>query len=209
MSHHLFVVSAPSGAGKTSLVRALLEQLSDCGVAVSHTTRARRREETDGINYHFTDEPTFRQMIKKGAFLEWANVFGNLYGTSIEAATLVLESGKHLILEIDWQGAEQIRQAMPEARSVFIFPPSTAALKERLENRAQDDEATVQKRLNAAVEEMSQFRKFDYLIVNDDFDVALSELQRIVTGQGEDLTVEDRLPELKSLIADLLPQNLP
>lgn len=209
MSHHLFVVSAPSGAGKTSLVRALLDQRQNCGVAVSHTTRAMRKGEADGVNYHFTDEPTFRQMITKGSFLEWANVFGNLYGTSIEAATRVLENGQHLILEIDWQGAAQIREKMPEARSIFILPPSLEALKQRLESRAQDDEATVRKRLAGAVEEMSHCFEFDYLIVNDHFETALTELQTIVDGEGHVHLRDNRLPDLEGLLADLLQQNLP
>ncbi len=200
----LFVVSAPSGAGKTSLVRALIEKLDDMGVAVSHTTRARRPEETNGINYHFISEQQFRLMIDKAAFIEWANVFGNLYGTSIEAAELVLNSGKHLILEIDWQGAQQVRSKMPNTESIFILPPSLKTLRDRLEGRAQDDAATVKTRTSAAIEEISHCQEFDYIVVNDDFETALDEMKSIVAGEGEHLRRVRRQEELSPLLEDLL-----
>ncbi|MBT4160440.1 MAG: guanylate kinase [Gammaproteobacteria bacterium] len=203
----LFVVSAPSGAGKTSLVRALIESDSTVGVCISHTTRRQRDGEEDGINYHFIEDTAFRSMVDAGEFIEWAHVFEHLYGTSIHAANEVLDSGKHLILEIDWQGAAQISQRIPDTKTIFIFPPSLDSLRSRLESRAQDDDETVEKRMAAAFEELSHFEEFDYLIVNDEFDEALSELQDIVSGEGNQLTRAKRLPALNSLICDLLPQN--
>ena len=207
----LFVVSAPSGAGKTSLVRALMETTDNTGVAVSHTTRPQRPEEQNGVNYYFTDEASFKQMVDDGQFLEWANVFGHLhlYGTSIPAANLVLSSGKHLILEIDWQGAAQIREKNPATQSIFILPPSLKALRDRLEGRAQDDEATVDKRMDAAFDELSHYGEFDFLIVNDDFESALSELKAVIAGKNEKARLARRLPELEGLIRDLLPQLMP
>lgn len=203
----LFVVSAPSGAGKTSLVRALLEAETTMGVAVSHTTRAMRPEEVDGVNYHFTDTETFNQLADRGGFIEWANVFGNLYGTSIEAANRVLDEGKNLILEIDWQGAAQVREKFPETQSIFIFPPSLKALRERLEGRGQDDADIVQKRMDAAFEELSHWSEFDFLIINDQFDDALIELTSVVKGQGDSLRKTMRENELQPLISELLPQD--
>ena len=207
-SGQMFIISAPSGAGKTSLVRALLERQQATGVAVSHTTRRHRPGEVDGINYHFIDEARFREMIDAGAFLEWASVFGHLYGTSIDAANQVLAQGQHLILEIDWQGAQQVRQKMPSAASVFILPPSLKTLRERLEARAQDDAETVRKRTAAAIEEISHFREFDYLVVNDDFETALDELTEIVEGRGQPYRRDSRLPDLQGLVEDLLSGNL-
>ena len=203
----LFVVSAPSGAGKTSLVRALIESSPAIGVAVSHTTRAKRPEEIDGTNYHFITPGQFRQMADNAEFLEWATVFGHLYGTSTEAVSQVLGAGKHLILEIDWQGAAQVRQKIPGTQSVFIFPPSLKSLRERLQNRAQDDEETVETRMAAAFEELSHWQEFDYLIVNDDFDTALSELKSVIEGTGLQYRRESRSEELAALIRDLLPQT--
>lgn len=203
----LFVVSAPSGAGKTSLVRALIDGERNIGVAVSHTTRKQRDGEENGVNYHFVDESRFRDMVEAGEFLEWAHVFEHLYGTSLFAAEGVLASGRHLILEIDWQGAQQIRRQVPGTKTIFIFPPSLAALRDRLKARAQDDEETVDKRMAAAFRELSHFAEFDYLIVNDIFDVALAELREIVNGNGEHLTREVRLPGLEPLIDDLMPEK--
>ena len=208
-SGNLFVVSAPSGAGKTSLVRALLEQLPEIDVAVSHTTRPQRPDESGGVNYHFIDEAAFRAMVEKEEFLEWATVFEHLYGTSVGAANLVMAKGKHLILEIDWQGAAQIRRRIPATQSIFIFPPSLKSLRDRLENRAQDDEATVDKRMNAAFEELIHYDEFDYLIVNDDFDTALNELIQIVGAHGDQFSKDKRLPALAPLIRELLPQKAP
>jgi len=199
----LFVISAPSGAGKTSLVKALMEADTSIGVAVSHTTRPQRPEEVDGVNYHFIDETRFRQMVDGEEFLEWATVFENLYGTSIAAANRVLDGGQHLILEIDWQGAEQIRRSLEQTTTIFVFPPSHKALRDRLEARAQDDTETVDKRMAAAFEELSHYAEFDYLIINDDFDVALSELTEVVHGSGDDYHRDVRLQQLTSLLEDL------
>lgn len=203
----LFVVSAPSGAGKTSLVRALLDAEATMGVAVSHTTRPMRPEEEDGVNYHFVDTGTFRQLADQGGFIEWANVFGNLYGTSVDAANRVLDEGKNLILEIDWQGAAQVRQKFPDTQSTFIFPPSLSALRQRLEGRGQDDAETVQKRMDSAFQELSHWHEFDYLIVNDIFDEALQQLTSVVNGTGTRLLKSERQAELKPLISELLPQD--
>ena len=202
----LFVVSAPSGAGKTSLVRALMERSDTIGVAISHTTRARRPEEIDGTNYHFVSKADFTAMVDRGEFLEWATVFEYLYGTSTSAVRHILSQGKHLILEIDWQGAAQVRQKLPDAQSIFIFPPSLSALRDRLENRAQDDVKTVDKRMSAAFEEVSHWHEFDYLVVNDQFDVALAELHTIVTGKGVRYHRDKQTKVLGPLIDDLLPQ---
>lgn len=201
----LFVVSAPSGAGKTSLVKALIESSDDIGVAISHTTRPRRPEEVDGVNYHFVSETTFRDMIDKAAFLEWAHVFDNLYGTSIAAAELVMNTGKHVFLEIDWQGAQQVREKISRTESIFILPPSLNTLRERLEARAQDDAETVARRTSAAIEEISHSDEFDFIVVNDDFDTALGELKMIVTGEADHLRRGNRVQELAPLMEDLLP----
>ena len=206
---NLFVVCAPSGAGKTSLVQALVDRHQEMAVVVSHTTRRRRPEETDGVNYHFVDEETFRRMASDGAFLEWAGVFGNLYGTSRAAVDDALGEGKHLILEIDWQGAAQIRKAMPAALTLFILPPSLAVLHERLVARGQDDEATVERRMASARKDTSHFDEFDYLIVNDDFDTALKQVIDIVGGRGETLTTGCQRERLADLIGDLLPGEAP
>ena len=202
----LFVISAPSGAGKTSLVRALMECSNTIEVAISHTTRAKRPEETDGINYHFVPEVEFYALVDRGEFLESATVFEHLYGTSASAVNLILHQGKHLILEIDWQGAAQVRQKLPGTQSIFIFPPSLGALRDRLENRAQDDLETVDKRMSAAFEELSHWHEFDYLIVNDQFDTALAQLQAVVAGEGADYHRNRQFKALGHLIEDLLPQ---
>ena len=202
----LFVISAPSGAGKTSLVRALMERSNTIGVAISHTTRTKRPEEQDGINYHFITEGEFNTLVDRGEFLESATVFEHLYGTSTSAVNLILQQGKHLILEIDWQGAAQVRQKLPGAKSIFIFPPSLSALRDRLENRAQDDVETVDKRMSAVFEELSHWQEFDYLIVNDQFDTALAQLQSVVAGQGSDHHISKQMKALGPLIDGLLPQ---
>lgn len=183
---NLYLISAPSGAGKTSLVKALLaaplEQRADAGlcVSVSHTTRPKRPGEEHGVNYHFVDVATFEDMQNRGIFLENAVVFGNFYGTSREWVQARLSLGWDVILEIDWQGAAQVKARMPEAVSIFILPPSRAALEQRLTARGQDDAAVIAERMAKAVHEMSHYEQADYLVINDDFDTALADLQAIL-----------------------------
>jgi len=179
----LYTVSAPSGAGKTSLVNALVASCDDLLVSISHTTRAIRPGEVDGVNYHFTGEAQFLAMLERGEFLEHARVFGNLYGTSSLWVEEQLGQGRDVILEIDWQGARQVKRLMPAAQAIFILPPSREALRERLTSRGQDDEAVIETRLGEAVEEMSHYVEADFLVVNEDFDRALQELQAIVVSQ--------------------------
>ena len=175
----LYIVSAPSGAGKTSLVKALIDLEPQIRVSVSHTTRAMRPGEVDGENYHFVSREAFVKMIEHGDFLERAEVFGNLYGTSQSYLQQTLDEGHDLILEIDWQGAEQVRKLMPQARSIFILPPSQQALRERLNNRGQDSDEIINGRMREAVSEMSHYVDYDYLIINDDFALALEDLKAI------------------------------
>ena len=175
----LYIVSAPSGAGKTSLVKALIDLEPQSRVSVSHTTRAMRPGEVDGENYHFVSREAFVKMIEHGDFLERAEVFGNLYGTSQSYLQQTLDEGHDLILEIDWQGAEQVRKLMPQARSIFILPPSQQALRERLNNRGQDSDEIIDGRMREAVSEMSHYVDYDYLIINDDFALALEDLKAI------------------------------
>lgn len=179
----LYTVSAPSGAGKTSLVNALIRDNPELRVSVSHTTRAMRPGEVNGVNYHFIAEQDFRAMLERAAFLEHAQVFGNLYGTSQAWVEQQLDEGIDVILEIDWQGAQQVKRLMPQTQAIFILPPSRETLKQRLNNRGQDDSATIAARMAKAVEEMSHYVEGDYLVVNLDFDTALAELQAIITAQ--------------------------
>lgn len=179
----LFIVSAPSGAGKTSLVRELIERLDGLQVSVSHTTRARREGEVDGVNYHFCQTETFRAMIERGDFFEYARVFDNYYGTSRQAVQTLLAAGQDVILEIDWQGAQQVREQMRDAVSIFILPPSRAELERRLASRGTDEHAVIERRMRAAISEMAHFDEYDYLVVNDDFTTALSELTSLVISR--------------------------
>lgn len=178
----LFIVSAPSGAGKTSLVKALCSELSGVSLSVSHTTRGMRPGEQDDVDYHFVAPGVFEELIVAGDFLEYAEVFGNFYGTSRSAVKAQLEDGDDVLLEIDWQGARQVRELMPETQSIFILPPSREALEQRLEGRGQDSDEIISKRMLAARAEMAHFDEYDYLIVNDDFDLASAELQGIVAA---------------------------
>ncbi|CAK18052.1 guanylate kinase [Pseudomonas entomophila] len=175
----LYIVSAPSGAGKTSLVTALIKDDQHVRVSVSHTTRAMRPGEEHGVNYHFVIHEEFKALIAKGDFLEHAEVFGNFYGTSRSALQETLDQGYDLILEIDWQGAQQVRKLMPEAVSVFILPPSQEALRQRLDGRGQDSEEIIAGRMKEAVSEMVHYDEYDYVIINDDFGVALDELKAV------------------------------
>jgi len=179
---HLYIVSAPSGAGKSSLVNALVERMPGIFVSVSHTTRAQRPGEQDGQHYHFVNESTFESLVNEGAFLEHANVFGHYYGTSVHSVEAQLDAGHDVILEIDWQGAQQVRARLPEARSVFIAPPSIDALQERLVKRAQDSAEVIARRLSEARADMTHFDEYQYVIVNQDFTVALDQLCAIVSA---------------------------
>ena len=179
----LYVISAASGAGKTSLVNAVLQQVSDLEVSVSHTTRAPRKGEVDGVNYYFIDKEKFEAMVAAGDFFESALVFGNMYGTSRQHIQQQLSKGKDVILEIDWQGARQIRQLMTDCKSIYILPPSITALRERLTSRGQDDEAIINKRMREAISEMSHYAEFEYLVINDDFNEARDNLASIIMGQ--------------------------
>jgi guanylate kinase len=198
----LFTVSAPSGAGKTSLVNALLQRCQDLRVSVSHTTRPMRPGEEDGVNYHFVDESTFHAMLEQAAFLEHAQVFGNLYGTSQAWVEQELATGTDVILEIDWQGAQQVKRLMPETQAIFILPPSRATLEQRLTARGQDDNTIITARMAEAVEEMSHYTQGDYLVVNRDFDTALEQLQAIVDCQR--LRTSRQQVDLAHLLQDLL-----
>ncbi|MCL7945656.1 guanylate kinase [Marinobacter sp. ATCH36] len=179
----LYVISAPSGAGKTSLVAGMLEQDGKLGVSVSHTTRPMRDGEQNGVNYHFVSRDDFEAMITRGEFLEHADVFGNYYGTSQVWVKQTLARGQDVILEIDWQGAEQIRRLMPGCVSIFIVPPSPEALEERLTGRGTDAPEVVERRLKEASDECSHALEFDFLVVNDNFDIALEDLLSIVRSQ--------------------------
>ena len=186
----LYTVSAPSGAGKTSLVKALVGDDAGIELSVSHTTRARREGEEDGRDYHFVSEQEFRGMIERAEFIEHAEVFGNLYGTSQGAVREQLQSGRDVILEIDWQGARQVRHAFPEAVAIFILPPSRETLEERLRGRGQDSDETVHARMAGAIAEIEHYVECDYLIVNEIFDVALVELRSIVRAHRVKFAVQ-------------------
>ncbi|MCH9690755.1 MAG: guanylate kinase [Gammaproteobacteria bacterium] len=198
----LYTVSAPSGAGKTSLVKALVESDQNVRVSVSHTTRAMRPGEVDGTNYHFVELQQFLGMLNDNAFLEYAQVFENYYGTSKAWVEETLRSGRDVILEIDWQGAAQVRRLMPETLSIFILPPSRQALRERLIGRGQDVPSVIDKRMAQAVDEMSHYEDAEYLIVNDDFATTLQELASIVVAQRQTLKRQRRCHQ--ALLQDLM-----
>jgi guanylate kinase len=183
MKGRLFVITAPSGAGKTSLIKALLQDEPGLQLSTSYTTRAPRPGERNGREYHFVDEPTFVAMRDRGEFLESAEVHGNRYGTSNKVIAETLERGQDLILEIDWQGASQVRRLYPQAIGIFILPPSMAELEHRLRTRAQDAEAVIQRRLANAQAEMAHAGEFKYAIINKDFDTARAELANIIRGE--------------------------
>ena len=181
----LFVIAAPSGAGKTSLVRALMEREPGLRFSISYTTRKQRPNEIHGRDYFFVSREEFDRMVAAGEFLEHATVFDNSYGTSRRQVEASLEAGQDLILEIDWQGAQQIRRALPECHSIFILPPSRAELERRLRGRGTDSEDVIRRRLRDAAGDMGHWREFDFVVVNDDFETALAGLQAIVHGRGE------------------------
>ncbi len=179
----LYIISAPSGAGKTSLVKALTESTDSISVSTSHTTRKPRSGEKNGTDYFFTSTDPFKAMLEKGEFLEHAQVFDNYYGTSTKAVQEVLNRGEDLILEIDWQGAQQVRRTLPESIRISILPPSKSILEQRLRKRGQDSEEIIAKRMSSAVDEISHFCESDYIIINDDFTTALKDLKSIIRAQ--------------------------
>jgi len=187
----LYIVSAPSGAGKTSLMTALVANADDIRVSVSYTTRPMRSGEKEGVNYNFTDVATFEKMIADDVFLEHANVFGNYYGTSKTWVEQELARGVDVILEIDWQGGEQVRSKMPDAVGVFILPPSRQELEKRLRGRGQDADDVIARRLSEAVTEMREYIHYDYVVVNDDFDIALGDIQAIVRARRQRRAAQD------------------
>ena len=199
----LFIVSAPSGAGKTSLVRELIERVDGIQVSVSHTTRAQRDGEVDGVNYHFTHATDFEARIARGEFFEYARVFDHYYGTSRCAVQTLLDAGQDVILEIDWQGARQVRKKAPEAVSIFILPPSRSELERRLASRGTDEHAVIARRMRDAVSEMSHYDEYDYLVINDDFTTALDELKSLVISRRITLTSmrEHHAPLLDALLS--------
>lgn len=198
----LFVVSAPSGAGKTSLVGKLRAQVEGFTVSVSHTTRARRPGEEHGRDYHFIERTEFERLASQGAFLEYARVFDHYYGTARETVDTALAEGKDVMLEIDWQGARQIKAVMPACLSIFVLPPSRETLLRRLHGRGQDDAKTIARRMQDAISEMSHYAEYDYLIVNDDFETALEEMRSIVLASR--LKTARQAEQLGGLIASLL-----
>jgi len=199
---NLFIVSAPSGAGKTSLLKAITSKHDTVTTSVSTTTRPIRTGEENGKDYHFVSIAEFKNMIRAGEFLEYAEVFGNFYGTSRSRITEQLNTGNDLVLEIDWQGAQQVRKLLPDATSIFILPPSQQALTDRLIGRAQDDESVIKKRMAAAMEEISHYHEFDYLVINDVFEQALEEIELIIKSHR--LTQKKQFALHHQLITDLL-----
>ena len=198
----LFIISAPSGAGKTSLLRALLDQDPHLRASVSHTTRPRRNGERDGVDYHFVTTEQFQKLVAEGAFLEHARVFDNFYGTSEAGIHQQLEAGTDVVLEIDWQGARQVRERIRDTVSIFILPPSRESLVQRLTGRGQDSAEVIERRTREAREEISHYSEFDYLIINDVFEQALEELQAIVVSRR--LRQEPQAKRHREQIKDLL-----
>jgi guanylate kinase len=197
----LYIISAPSGAGKTSLVKQLLQEVENLTVSISHTTRPMRSGEVHGSDYFFVSVETFKSMIEHKDFLEYAQVFDNFYGTSKQAVEDNLNNGRDVILEIDWQGAQQIRDILPQCLSIFILPPSLGVLQQRLRNRGQDSEEIIARRMADAVTEISHHHEFDYLVVNDDFQQALTELKSIIWAnrllkERQQIVQKDLLQEL-------------
>jgi len=201
----LYIISAPSGAGKTSLVKQLIASLDRLTVSISHTTRPMRPGEVDEQDYYFTSVAEFKTMLADRAFLEHAQVFDNFYGTAQHTVEKNLKYGLDVILEIDWQGAQQIKKLLPDSLSIFILPPSTDVLLQRLRGRGQDDEATIARRMRDAVNEISHHEEFDYLVVNDDFDQALTELKSIFIANR--LIHRRQKCQLQRLLAGLLGQS--
>jgi len=200
----LYIISAPSGAGKTSLVKGVVDSTDDVRVSVSHTTRAMRPGEEDGVNYNFVDIPAFEQMVEENTFLEHARVFDNYYGTSRQWVEQQLREGIDVILEIDWQGAQQVRPRMPGCVSIFILPPSRDELLNRLRGRGQDSEEVIQRRFQDAVTDMSHYTEYDYVVINDDFDEALTDLAAIMRAprQRRDVQAARKGKLIEALLRD-------
>ena len=202
MSGLLFVVSAASGTGKTSLVKALLERVNNLHVSVSHTTRGQRPGELDGVHYHFAKKEDFIALVEEGGFIEYAEVFGNYYGTAQRTVKEQLAKGHDVLLEIDWQGAEQVRKLFPESRQIFILPPSQFDLRQRLSNRGTDSVEVIEHRLSCAVEDMQQYVNFDYVIINDDFNKALHDLESVIIANR--LVLKQQATRHQQLIEKLI-----
>jgi guanylate kinase len=198
----LFVIAAPSGAGKTSLVKALLERVPELHVSISHTTRNKRPTELAGREYYFISIPEFEHLVQQDEFLEHARVFDNYYGTARKPVETQLAKGNDVVLEIDWQGAQGVRRVLPECKTIFILPPSRKALEERLRNRATDSNDVIERRLRDAVGDMTHWQEFDYVVVNDSFEHAIADLMQIVSGNSESLRASR--PELQPLLKELL-----
>jgi len=206
---NLFIIAAPSGCGKTSLVEALIKKTKNLCVSVSHTTRPPRPDEVNGINYYFISINEFEGMVKNNAFVEHAMVFDNHYGSSSQLIKEKLDEGVDVILEIDWQGARQVKNNMPNSTSIFILPPSKEALLERLQQRAQDNDATINKRMSDAKNQMQHFNEFDYLIINDDFNSALNDLNLIICRPDKaskrfSLSLSEQSKKYKKLLKKLI-----
>ena len=206
---NLFIIAAPSGCGKTSLVEALIKKTKNLCVSVSHTTRPPRPDEVNGINYYFVSINEFEEMIKNNAFVEHATVFDNHYGSSTKLIREKLDEGVDVILEIDWQGARQVKENMPNAISIFILPPSNEALLGRLKQRAQDNDETINKRMSDAQNQMQHFNEFDYLVINDDFNSALNDLNLIIcrpekASERFSLSLSEQSKKYKKLLKKLI-----
>jgi len=199
---NLYIISAPSGAGKTSLIKKLLPAMDKIMVSVSHSTRPQRPGEVDGIDYFFTSVEKFQEIIAHSGFLEYARVFDNFYGTAQSSVEENLNKGIDVILEIDWQGAQQIRHQLPNTITIFILPPSTNILRQRLQERGQDSEAIIDRRMQDAAKEMSHYAEYDYLVINDDFNTALNALKSIILANR--LSIGRQQYQLESLLVDLL-----
>jgi guanylate kinase len=205
MSGLLFVVSAASGTGKTSLVKALLERVNNLHVSVSHTTRGQRPGELDGVHYHFSSKEDFLNLVNEGGFIEYAEVFGNYYGTAQATVKEQLAKGHDVLLEIDWQGAQQVRRLFPESKQIFILPPSQFDLRQRLSNRGTDSVEVIEHRLSCAVEDMQQYINFDYVIINDDFNKALHDLEAVIIANR--LSLSQQTTRHEKLIQQLITPN--
>ena len=198
----LYVIAAPSGAGKTSLVKALMEREPRLRFSVSYTTRKSRANEIDGRDYHFITPARVEEMVERGEFLEHAQVFDNFYGTGLEAVRGALSAGGLVLLEIDWQGARQVRERSPEARTIFILPPTRQTLEERLKARSTDSDAVIQRRLHDARRDIGHWTEFDYVVINDRFVQAVEDLHAIVRERGDPLVAAR--PDVERLAAELL-----